>query len=172
MGCRYLLRLRLPKRVEFQRPPAHPEMHEKHFGCRVVFKVDQNAQVFSKSNMELPATPNADLLGIVAPQLEAGQTEQFTRKAFSAIRGRPMSRCAIGTIHAKHTSTSSDGKPQAMPEEQQLASSGFTKLVPAFIVRAAIPLRVGSRRTHRNRKRDQHVRRACHVPYRRPEFSP
>jgi AraC-like DNA-binding protein len=73
-----------PKRVEFQRPPAHREIYETHFGCPVKFKADRNALVFSKADMELPfVTHNADLLGTVAPQLEAELSEQLAEKTFS-----------------------------------------------------------------------------------------
>src|SRR2546428_9373953 len=73
-----------PKRVEFQRAPAHREMYETHFRCPVKFKADQNALVFSKADMELPfITYNADLLAIVAPQLEAELTQQLAQKTFS-----------------------------------------------------------------------------------------
>ena len=72
-----------PKRVEFQRPPTDREIYEKHFGCRVKFKADENVLVFNKADMELPfVTHNADLLGIVAPQLEAELTEQLAQKTF------------------------------------------------------------------------------------------
>jgi AraC-like DNA-binding protein len=55
-------------------------MYEVHFGCPVKFKADQNALVLSKADMDLPfVTHNADLLGIVAPQLEA----QLAQKTFS-----------------------------------------------------------------------------------------
>jgi AraC-like DNA-binding protein len=73
-----------PKRVEFQRPATDREIYEKHFGCRVKFKADENVLVFNKADMELPfVTHNADLLGIVAPQLEAELTEQLAQKTFS-----------------------------------------------------------------------------------------
>ena len=73
-----------PRRVEFQRPPAHRELYEKHFRCPVKFKADRNALVFNKADMELPfVTHNPDLLGIVAPQLEAELTEQLAQKSFS-----------------------------------------------------------------------------------------
>jgi AraC-like DNA-binding protein len=59
-------------------------MYEAHFRCPVRFKSSQNALVFSKADMELPfVTYNADLLGIVAPQLEAELTEQLAEKSFS-----------------------------------------------------------------------------------------
>jgi AraC-like DNA-binding protein len=73
-----------PKRVEFQRPPAQREIYEKHFGSPVKFKADRNALVFTKADMELPfVTHNADLLGIVAPQLDAELIEQLAQKTFS-----------------------------------------------------------------------------------------
>lgn len=73
-----------PKRVEFQRAPAHREMYEAHFRCVVKFKANQNALIFSKAVMELPLlTYNAELLAIVAPQLEAELTDQLAQKTFS-----------------------------------------------------------------------------------------
>jgi AraC-like DNA-binding protein len=73
-----------PKRVEFQRPPAHREMYEAHFHSPVKFKSDQNALIFSKADMELPfVTYNADLLAAVAPQLEAELSEQLAHKTFT-----------------------------------------------------------------------------------------
>jgi AraC-like DNA-binding protein len=73
-----------PKRVELQRPAADREIYEKHFGSPVRFRADRNALVFNKADMDLPfLTHNADLLGIVAPQLEAELTEQLAQKTFS-----------------------------------------------------------------------------------------
>src|SRR5256885_9047788 len=73
-----------PKRVELQRAPAHREMYEAHFRCPVKFKSDQNALVFSKADLELPfVTHNADLLAIVAPQLEAELMEQLAHETVS-----------------------------------------------------------------------------------------
>ena len=73
-----------PRRVEFQRAAAHREMYEAHFRCPVKFKSRQNALVFSKADIELAfVTHNADLLAIVAPQLEAELAEQLAQKTFS-----------------------------------------------------------------------------------------
>jgi len=73
-----------PKRMELQRAPAHREMYEAHFRCRVKFKSNQNALIFSSPDMELPfVTYNADLLAAVAPQLEAELREQLAQKTFS-----------------------------------------------------------------------------------------
>lgn len=73
-----------PKRVEFQRPPAHREIYESYFRSPVKFKSSQNALIFSNADMELPfVTYNADLLAMVAPQLEAELSEQLAQKTFS-----------------------------------------------------------------------------------------
>src|SRR6266700_2250517 len=73
-----------PKRVERQRPVAHREIYEKHFRSPVKFRADRNALVFNRADMELPfVTHNADLLGVVAPQLEAELSEQLAHKTFS-----------------------------------------------------------------------------------------
>lgn len=86
-----------PKRVEFQRPAAHREMYETHFRCRVKFNAEQNALVFSKADMELPfVTHNADLLGIVAPQLEAELAEQLAQKTFSEQAKSILKRLLAG----------------------------------------------------------------------------
>lgn len=73
-----------PQRVEFQRGSAHREMYEAHFHSPVRFKATRSALVFSKADMDLPfATYNADLLAIVAPQLEAELAQQRAQKTFS-----------------------------------------------------------------------------------------
>src|SRR6266480_3127580 len=73
-----------PKRVEFQRAPAHREMFEAHLRCPVKFTANQKAIVFSNADMErLRVTHNADLLAGVAPQLEAELAGQLAEKTFS-----------------------------------------------------------------------------------------
>jgi AraC-like DNA-binding protein len=72
-----------PKRVEFKRPEARREMYEEHFGCPVKFAARQNALVFDKADLERKfVTHNADLLAIVAPQLEAELSQQLAQKTF------------------------------------------------------------------------------------------
>lgn len=73
-----------PKRVELKCSPAHRDIYDAHFRCPVKFKASRNALVFSKADMDLPfVTFNADLLAIVAPQLEAELSEQLAQKTFS-----------------------------------------------------------------------------------------
>lgn len=73
-----------PKRIEFQRPEKHRKMHEAHFKCPVKFGARQNVLVFSKADVDRPfLTHNADLLAMVAPQLEAELTRQLAQKTTS-----------------------------------------------------------------------------------------
>ena len=61
-----------PVRLSLTRPPAHRRTLEAHFGCRVHFEADRNALVFRNGDLERPfVTHNAELLGMIAPQLEA-----------------------------------------------------------------------------------------------------
>ncbi|MGC3991657.1 MAG: AraC family transcriptional regulator [Chthoniobacteraceae bacterium] len=73
-----------PIRVEFKRKPSHREIFTEHFGCPVRFNADANAMVFKKSDLDRPfLTYNADLLAMIAPQLESElafqQAQQTTR---------------------------------------------------------------------------------------------
>jgi AraC-like DNA-binding protein len=73
-----------PKRVEFQRASAHRDIYGAHFRCPIKFNAEQNALVFSKGDMELPfVTHNADLLAMVAPQLEVELRQQRAQKTLS-----------------------------------------------------------------------------------------
>jgi AraC-like DNA-binding protein len=73
-----------PKRVEFQRAEMHRKMHQTHFRCPVKFNARQNVLVFSKADIERPfLTHNADLLSMVAPQMEAELTQQLAQKTVS-----------------------------------------------------------------------------------------
>lgn len=73
-----------PKRVELERAPAHRDIYEAHFRSPVKFKSNRNALVFNKADMELPfVTYNAEMLAIVAPQLEAELTQQLSQKTFT-----------------------------------------------------------------------------------------
>lgn len=61
-----------PLRLELARPAAHRKVLESHFGCRVTFEAGRNALVFRTAELERPfVTHNAELLGMIAPQLEA-----------------------------------------------------------------------------------------------------
>jgi len=84
IGRRGTGRLVNPKRVELQRTEAHRKMYEQHFQCPMKFGARQNVLVFDKADVERPfVTHNADLLAILAPQLEAELTQQLAQKSVS-----------------------------------------------------------------------------------------
>ncbi len=60
-----------PLRVEFVQPRSHVKTLERHFGCPVVCGAARNAIVFRATDAQRPfVTRNAELLGMLAPQLE------------------------------------------------------------------------------------------------------
>jgi AraC-like DNA-binding protein len=60
-----------PLRVEFVQPRPHVKALERHFGCSVVLGTVRNAIVFRATDAKRPfVTRNAELLGMLAPQLE------------------------------------------------------------------------------------------------------
>jgi AraC-like DNA-binding protein len=61
-----------PLRLTLTRPSAHRRVLEEHFGCRVHFEADRNAVVLRTTDLERPfVTHNAELLAMLAPQLDA-----------------------------------------------------------------------------------------------------
>jgi AraC-like DNA-binding protein len=86
-----------PRRVEFQRAPAHRELYEAHFRCPVKFKADRNALVFSNADMDLSfATYSAELMAMVAPQLEAELAEQRSHATVSEQAKAILKRLLAG----------------------------------------------------------------------------
>src|SRR6516165_3435238 len=70
-----------PLRLELVRAPAHREILEEHFGCRVHFRAQHDALIFRKSDLDRPfVTHNAELLAMLAPQLEAELTDRRLRQ--------------------------------------------------------------------------------------------
>jgi AraC-like DNA-binding protein len=73
-----------PKRVEFQRSECHRKMYESHFQCPVKFGAPDNVLVFNRADVDQPfLTHNAELLALVAPQLEFELTQQLAQKSLS-----------------------------------------------------------------------------------------
>jgi AraC-like DNA-binding protein len=67
-----------PLRVELNRPAAHRDDYEAHFGCAVRFSAGRDALVLDARDLDRPfLTSNSDLLAVLAPQLEAELTAQL-----------------------------------------------------------------------------------------------
>ena len=72
-----------PLRVEFVRPRAYARILERHFGCRILFGAARNAIVFRASDAALPfVTRNAELLAMLAPQLDEELKQHRTQESF------------------------------------------------------------------------------------------
>ena len=74
-----------PNRLELKREgdAALRAMYEAHFGCAVKFGAKQNLLVFDAAVLDrVFVTHNADVLAIVAPQLEAELREQQAGRTF------------------------------------------------------------------------------------------
>lgn len=78
-----------PHRVELKRAARNRQLYESHFGCRVRFNAPDNALIFRASDLDRPfLTHNADLLGILAPQLDAELADRNARQdAHEQVRG-------------------------------------------------------------------------------------
>jgi AraC-like DNA-binding protein len=97
IGRRGISRMLSPKRVEFQRPAAHREMYQAHFQCPVKFGAPQNLLVLRNADVDEPlVTHNADLLGVVAPQLEAELTHQLVGKTIGEQTKSALKRIIAG----------------------------------------------------------------------------
>lgn len=61
----------IPLRVEYMQQREHVRLFERHFGCKVMTGCSRNAIVFRAEDAARPfITRNADLLAILAPQLD------------------------------------------------------------------------------------------------------
>jgi AraC-like DNA-binding protein len=68
-----------PIRVEFTGAARNRALYEQHFGCTVRLEAARSAILFRAGDLDRPfTTHNADLLGILTPQLDA---ELLTRQA-------------------------------------------------------------------------------------------
>jgi AraC-like DNA-binding protein len=71
------------KRIELTRAEARRALYEDHFGCPVKFGARKNLLVFEQADLQRPfVTHNADVLAIVAPQLEAELAQHLSQRSF------------------------------------------------------------------------------------------
>jgi AraC-like DNA-binding protein len=86
-----------PLLLELTRPPTHREMLEEHFGCRVHFRAQHNTLIFRKSDLDRPfVTHNAELLAMLAPQLEAELADQRLRQTVQDQAKQTLKRLLAG----------------------------------------------------------------------------
>jgi AraC-like DNA-binding protein len=78
-----------PLRLELAQDRAYSKAMERHFGCPVVCGKPRNAIVFAAADAERPfMTRNAELLAVLAPQLEVELEQQSGEEDFAeTVRG-------------------------------------------------------------------------------------
>lgn len=82
-----------PRRVELQARDRDREMYVEHLGCPVELGGRQNSIVFTSADLDRPfATHNAELLRVIAPQLEAERSQ--------ALASRPIGDRVKGVVKA------------------------------------------------------------------------
>jgi AraC-like DNA-binding protein len=86
-----------PQRLELTRPAAHRDILEDHYGCRVKFKTNRNGLVFRKSDVDRPfVTHNAELLAMLAPQLEAELNDRQSQQTIRDQVKQTLKRLLAG----------------------------------------------------------------------------
>lgn len=87
-----------PLRVEFTQPRRHAKAIERHFGCPIVFGAAHNAIIFRAADARRAfVTRNAELLGMLAPQLEQelkqeNESQDFVDRVRLAIQQKLTGR--------------------------------------------------------------------------------
>ena len=120
-----------PVRAEFVQPREHLQALASHFGCPVVFGVSRNAIVFGASDARRAfITRNAELLAMLAPQLEKELSEEkdeenFLERVRVAIQGlltgrRPSIEDIAGLLHVS---------PRTLQRRLQDEGSSFQKVL-------------------------------------------
>ncbi len=87
-----------PLRLELLRAPAHRELLEQHFGCRVKFRASRNALVFRNSDLARPfVTHNEELLAAIGGTLESELAEMAAGLGLGEQVKRALKRSLAGS---------------------------------------------------------------------------
>lgn len=139
-----------PIRVEFDRRSAHRDTYQEHFGCPVKFNAGRNALVFRRNDIDRPfVTYNADLLEMIAPQLEAElslrQKYETVRDHVKAILKRLLAGQRPGMPEvAKELNMSSRSLQRRLAEDgatfQQLLEEARRELAHHYLLQSSLEL--------------------------------
>jgi AraC-like DNA-binding protein len=104
-----------PVRVELRGGTRNRRLYEEHFGCAVRVKASDSAIVFRAADLDRPfETHNADLLSVLAPQLDA------------ELAARQVSDDARDQVKAVLRRSLAGGRPDLREVARELASSPRT----------------------------------------------
>jgi AraC-like DNA-binding protein len=86
-----------PLRLEFMEPRSHSKTIERHFGCPVLCGAQRNAIVFRASDAQREfVTRNAELLAVLAPQLDEELKQQHGEEDFAESVRREIQQKLTG----------------------------------------------------------------------------
>jgi AraC-like DNA-binding protein len=86
-----------PLRLEFMEPRSHSKSIERHFGCPVLCGALRNAMVFRTSDAGREfVTRNAELLAVLAPQLDEELKQQHGEEGFAESVRREIQQKLTG----------------------------------------------------------------------------
>ena len=117
-----------PLRVDLRRESANREILEQFFGCRINFGQEQNAVIYRESDLDRPfLTHNADLLELLAPQLEAELDQQRAPVPFKEYVKQTLKR-----LSGWSSSFDSGRGARAEPQRQNTATAPHPNPGPAL----------------------------------------
>jgi AraC-like DNA-binding protein len=86
-----------PLRLEFMEARSHSKVIERHFGCPILCGAQRNAIVFRASDAQREfVTRNAELLAVLAPQLDEELEQQHGEEDFSECVRREIQQKLTG----------------------------------------------------------------------------
>lgn len=120
-----------PLRVEFARAPRNARLYEKHFGCPVIFDAGRNALLFDPAEFHRPfVTQNAELLSMLAPQLDAELRERHRERRFPEQVGMAIKRRLAGQRPAiEDIASEFHMSPRTLQRRLKEHGSNFQELV-------------------------------------------
>lgn len=139
-----------PRQIELRGPERNRSMYEAHFGCPVRFEALVNTIVFDRADGDRPfVTHNAELLAILAPQLEAELSQALAARAIGdqvkGILKRQLAgrRPGIGDI-AKELRLSARTLQRRLADDgasfQQLMQEARRELAHHYLLHSALEL--------------------------------
>ena len=92
-----------PLRLEYMEPRSHGKAIERHFGCPVVCGAARNAMVFRATDADRQfVTRNAELLAMLAPQLDEALKQQNGEEDFAEAVRQQIQQRLTGRRPAVH----------------------------------------------------------------------
>lgn len=139
-----------PRRIELRAKGGRPEMYEEHLQCPVKFGARQNTIVFTRADLDRPfLTHNADLVAVIAPQLEAelarpAESERLAERVKNVLKPLLAGRRPALDDVARELATSSRTLQRRLTENgltfQQLLQDARRDLAHHYLLHSSLEL--------------------------------